>query len=286
MFSKEYLAFREALAKLPPPGSMPPGEPPPEGVYLFGGAFPIPDGVTVASETVGGVPAEAARYEGAPADKLILYIHGGGFQAVPPGKYMKFPFAAELAARSGLNVVAPDYRLMPEGHFPDTISDVAAAYGALLDAGFKPKDIAVTGESAGGNLTLALWLWCGMFGLPRPTALAALSPAVDLSGTEAHIGRLLAPGRDLTAPLISPRYGDYIGLKRVFVQYGTDDLDAVLSGPGEAMIAAMRAQGVDVVYDKCPGMGHAFATDVGLYPEADAACGRAIAYLKGEMGLS
>lgn len=286
MLSKEYLAFREALAKLPPPGSLPPGEPPPEGVYLFGGAFPIPEGVAVTKETVGGVPAEAARPEGAPADKLILYIHGGGFQAVPPGKYMKFPFAAELAARSGLNVLAPDYRLMPDGHFPDTIEDVAAVYAALLAKGLRAGDIAVTGESAGGNLTLALWLWCGMFGLPRPAALAALSPAVDLSGTEAHIGRRLAPGHDLTAPLISPRYGDYTGLERVFVQYGTDDLDGILSGPGEEMIAAMRAQGVEVVYDKCPGLGHAFATDVGLYPEADEACGRAIAYLKKEMGLS
>ena len=123
-----------------------------------------------------------------------------------------------------------------------------------------------------------------MYGIARPGAVAALSPAADLSGTEADIGNRLAPGRDLTAPLISPRYGDYRGMKRVFIQYGTDDLDAVLAGPGEAMIADMRAQGVDVVYDKCPGMGHAFAADVGLYPEADEACKRAIDFLKAEIG--
>lgn len=282
--SKEYLAFREAFAKLPPPGSMPPDEPPPEGVYLFGGAFPIPQGVTVTKETVANVPVEWSRLAGAPGDKLIIYLHGGGFQQVPRGKYMDFPFGAELAARSGLNVIAPDYRLMPEGHFPDTIDDVAAVYTALLNMGYQASDIAVTGESAGGNLSLSLWLWCKMYGIDRPGAIAALSPASDLSGTEASIGERLAPGRDLTAPLISPRYGDFRGMKRVFIQYGTEDIDGILAGPGEEMIAEMGAQGVDVVYDKCPGMGHAFAADVGLYPEADEASGRAIDFLKKEIG--
>ncbi len=283
MFSKEYMDFREAMAKLPPPGSMPPDEPPPEGVYLFGGAFPIPEGVTVTRETLAGVPVEWSRVAGAPEDKLILYIHGGGFQPVPKGKYMDFPFGGELAARSGLNCVSPDYRLMPEGHFPDTIEDVAAVYTALLDMGYKAENIAVTGESAGGNLSLALWLWCRMYGIACPGAVAALSAAADLSGTEERIGAALAPGRDLTAPLLSPRYGDYRGMKRVFVQYGTEDIDGLLVGPGEDMIGDMRLQGVDVVYDKWPGLGHAFAADVGLYPEADEACQRAIDFLKKEI---
>lgn len=285
MFSKEYQAFREAMAKLPPPGSLPPDEPPPEGVYLFGGAQPLPAGVSPSRDRLAGVPVEWARPEGAPEDKLILYIHGGGFQPVPRGKYMDFPFAAQLAARAGLNCVAPDYRLMPEGHFPDPVEDVAAVYTALLSRGYEAKNIAVTGESAGGNLSLSLWLWCRMYGIEPPGAVAALSPAADLSGTEAHIGSALAPGRDLTAPLLSPRYGDYRGMKQVFVQYGTEDIDGILLGPGEDMIADMRRQGVDVVYDKCPGMGHAFAADAGLYPEADEACGRAIAYLRAGIGL-
>ena len=284
MLSREYLAFREAFAKLPPPGSVSPDEPPPEGVYLFGGAFPIPEGVTVTKETIAGVTCEWSRYEGAPEDKLIIYLHGGGFQQVPRGKYMDFPFGAELAVRSGLNVIAPDYRLMPEGHFPDTLHDAAAVYTTLLGMGYPAEGIAVTGESAGGNLSLALWLWCKMYGLPRPGAVAALSPAADLSGTEGAVGRPLAPDRELTAPLISPRYGDYRGMKRVFVQYGATDLEAKLAGPGEEMIADMRAQGVDVVYDSWPELGHAFAADAGLYPEADEACRRAIAFMKAEIG--
>lgn len=283
MYSKEYMAFREAFAKLPPPGSIPPDEPPPEGVYLFGGAFPIPDGVTVTKEALAGVPVEWSRVEGAAEDKLIIYYHGGGFQQVPRGQYMDFPLGAELAARSGVNCVSPDYRLMPEGHFPDTIHDAAAVYTALLEMGYKAENIAVTGESAGGNLSLALWLWCRMYGIARPGAVAALSAAADLSGTEERIGAALAPGRDLTAPLISPRYGDYRGMKRVFVQYGTEDIDGLLVGPGEDMIADMRLQGVDVVYDKWPGMGHAFAADVNLYPEADEACQRAIDFMKAEI---
>lgn len=285
MFSEAYLKFREAMSKLPPPGSNPPKDPPPEGVYLMGGAFPIPSGVSVSDDALAGVPVTWAKPEGAPEKKLLIYIHGGGFQDVPPGKYMKFPFAAELAARSGLMCIAPDYRLMPEHHFPDTLHDCAAVYQELLQMGFHAEDIGVVGESAGGNLSLTLWLWCKAYGVARPGAVAALSPASDLSGTEAHIGRRLAPDTDLTAPFLSPRYGDFRGLNRVFVQYGTDDLDAILSGPGEEMIRAMGEQGVKVVYDKCPGLGHAFATDVGIYPEADEACQRAIEFLKTELGL-
>ena len=284
MLSKEYLAFREAFAKLPPPGELGPDAPPPEGVYLLGGGFPIPESVTVTKETLGGVPVEWARRAGAPGDKLIVYLHGGGFQPVPKGLYMEYPFAGILADRSGLDCVSVDYRMLPENHFPDTVHDAAAAYTSLLAAGYKAENIAVTGESAGGNLSLALWLWCKMYGVERPGAIAALSPAVDLSGTEGAVGRPLAPDRDLTAPLISPRYGDFRGMRRVFVQYGATDLEARLVGPGEAMIADMRAQGVEVVYDYWPEMGHAFAADAGLYPEADEAARRAIDYMKAEIG--
>lgn len=284
MLSKEYIAFKEAFAKLPPPGSISPDEPPPEGVYLFGGNTPIPEKVTVTEKQIGGVRVEWCAYEDAPADKLIVYLHGGGFQAVPKGKYMDYPFGAELADRSGINCVAVDYRLMPEVHFPDTVHDVAAFWNGILEMGYEPENIAVTGESAGGNLSLALWLYCKMYGLPRPVTIAALSPAVDLSGSEAAVGRPLAPDRDLTAPLISPRYGDYRGMKRVFIQYGATDLEAFLVGPGEEMIADMRTAGVDVVYDYWPEMGHAFAADAGLYPEADEACRRAIEYMKAEIG--
>ena len=47
----------------------------------------------------------------------------------------------------------------------------------------------------------------------------------------------------------------------------------------------MKAQGVDVVFDSWEGLGHAFATDAGQYPEADEACRRAFEYLKGRLSL-
>ncbi len=284
MLSQEYLKFREAFDRLPPPGSLGPDDTPPEGVFLFGLSTPIPNGVELEEDQLAGVPVTWARPQGAPKDKLLLYYHGGGFQPVPQGKYTKFPFVAELASRSGLNCVAPDYRLTPEVHFPVPQHECFDVYKALLDMGYQSTDIGVIGESAGGHLTLTLWQLCKLYGIDKPGALAALSPATDLSDTEAIVGRNLAPTEDLTAPLISPRYGDYRGLKKIFIQYGTTDLDAMLGEPGRAMMADMRQQGVEVVYDEWTGLGHAFATDVGLYPEADEACQRAIDYLKAEIG--
>lgn len=284
MLSQEYLAFREAFAKLPPPGELPP-DAPVEGMMVLGLDRPIPEGMTIEKTVTGGVPAEWAKPQGAPEGKLLVYIHGGGFQRVPAGKYLNQPFVAVLAELSGMCCAAPDYRLMPEHHFPATIDDCAAFYRGLLEMGWRGRDIALIGESAGGNLALSLWLWCKMYGVEKPAGIAALSPAADLSGGEAHIGRRLAPGADLTAPLISPRYGDFRGLEQVFIQYGTEDLDKGLREAGLEMMADMRSQGVDVTFDSWEGLGHAFATDAGLYPEADEACRRAVDYLKKQLAL-
>lgn len=284
MLSKEYLKFREMLAKLPPPGQLPP-DGMPDGLLFPGSDRPIPDNVTVTKNVIGGVPAEFAKCKGAPKGKLLVYVHGGGFERTPPGKQLNIPFVATLSELSGMDCIAPDYRLMPDYFFPDTINDCVAFYQDLLAQGYHSTDIALVGESAGGNLVLAMWLWMKAYGVSKPAAIASLSAAVDLSGSEAHIGTRLAKGADLHAPLLSPRYGDFRGLHKVFMQYGSQDLEANLLPAGRELIEEMKAQGVNVVFDFWPDMGHAFACDVGLYPEANEACLRAVNYLKCELGL-
>lgn len=284
MLSKEYWAYQEKFAQLPPPGT-PMEECDVDVAEILGLNKPVPQGVAVERAEIGGVPAEWAVPEGAPEGKVLVYIHGGGFQESPAGKYLKQPFTAVLAKVSGLRCVAPDYRLMPKHRFPDTINDCGAFYEGLLSLGYRGKDIGLIGESAGGNLVLSLWLWCKMYGVERPAGVASLSPAADLSGTERSIGDRLAPDRDLTAPLLSPRYGDFRGMERVFLQYGGQTLDAALRVPGLEMAEEMKKQGVEVIFDDWPELGHAFATEAGNYPEADEACARAVNFLKKELGL-
>ena len=71
----------------------------------------------------------------------------------------------------------------------------------------------------------------------------------------------------------------------MFIQYGTEDLDRDLRKAGLDMMADMRDQGVEVTFDSWEGLGHAFGTDAGLYPEADEACRRAVEYLKNQLVL-
>ncbi|PNY26055.1 Uncharacterized protein TCAP_04013 [Tolypocladium capitatum] len=67
------------------------------------------------------------------AKKLVLFLHGGGFISPPLAGHFD-----------------------PGGRFPTQLRQAAAALGALLDAGARPADIVVGGDSAGGNLTMQL----------------------------------------------------------------------------------------------------------------------------------
>jgi acetyl esterase/lipase len=87
-----------------------------------------------------------------------------------------------LLARAGVKAFVPDYRLAPEHPFPAAIEDVRAAYLGLIERGF--SKIAITGDSAGGNLALVLVRFAteqkasdGVL----PVAAVALAPVTDLT---------------------------------------------------------------------------------------------------------
>ena len=92
---------------------------------------------------------------GNPADKIVYYIHGGGF--VGACTKARMPFVSTLAKRFGYNVFSIDYRLAPEFRQPCAVNDCLDGYRYLL-ARYKPENIVLLGESAGGNLVVALSL--------------------------------------------------------------------------------------------------------------------------------
>src|ERR1700723_3255992 len=116
---------------------------------------PVPDDVLVTDVTAGGVPAHWLTAPGTDAGRVLLFLHGGGFE------FGSVRSDGELAARlgraSGMRVLFPEYRLAPEHHFPAAIDDVVAAWRWLrTDQGFDAGSIAVAGDSAGGGLAGAL----------------------------------------------------------------------------------------------------------------------------------
>ena len=109
--------------------------------------FPHPAGVVATDVTLGGRPCRRYVPWDAHPGVTVLYAHGGGY--VVGSLASHDAICAELAALSGLRLVAVDYRLAPEHLHPAQIEDVLAALDALLAGG---DSVVLAGDSAGGTL--------------------------------------------------------------------------------------------------------------------------------------
>ena len=213
----------------------------------------------------------------------ILYIHGGAFVIGDLTGYRHL--IGTLARDTRMRGVYVDYRLAPEHPAPAALDDVTDAYEALAaDPASGP--IAIAGDSAGGNLTLALLHRILARDLPRPFAAVALSPVTDLtfvnpSLTANRKSDLLVPmswglrgvrdylaGQDPSGPELSPINGQYAGAPPILIHTDTTE---VLHDDARLMADRLRAQGVEVQLTQTTGQPHVNHLNIGLTPEADAA---------------
>src|SRR5215469_303153 len=119
--------------------------------------------------------------ERSPAQRTILYLHGGGYYFCSPRSQRAISFG--LGKRTDADVFSLDYRLAPEHPFPAALEDALAAYRSLIAAGTPPSRIVVAGDSSGGGLALSLLLAARAAGYPRPAAAVLFSPWTDLAAT-------------------------------------------------------------------------------------------------------
>jgi acetyl esterase len=162
--------------------------------------FPRPAGVTVVDDTVTGngraVPVRVYRPARRTGRGAYLYMHGGGF--VLGSLDTHDTIAAELADRSGLVVVAVDFRPSPEHPFPAAVEDCYAALcGVAAEADrldIDPGLIGAAGDSSGANLAVAVCLVTRDRLGPPVRAQALISPVLDFA-------RWQGGGED--APLLS-----------------------------------------------------------------------------------
>ena len=130
-----------------------------------------PAGVTSQDFSIAAAAPERAipcrRYlkaqASAPSDVTILYLHGGGF--ILGGLESHDDACAGLCDKTGLEVVAVDYRLAPEHLHPAQGDDAEAAFMHLAAGG---RRLIAAGDSAGGNLVAALCLRRKRAGGPMP----------------------------------------------------------------------------------------------------------------------
>jgi monoterpene epsilon-lactone hydrolase len=234
---------------------------------------PVPRGavrrITRTPVAIGPMQAAWFRAPEAADTPVILYFHGGSYLFGSLRTHADM--LARLALATGVRVLGIEYRLAPEHPYPAALDDALAAYRWLLDQGIAPDQIALAGESAGGNLAAVAMTALRDAGTPLPACGVLLSPWVDLAGTHpsrrAHEpydygppemllaqAREFAGGLALDDPRISPVHAELRGLPPLLVQVGEIEL---LADEARAFAERARAAGVDVTLDVLPDMPHA-----------------------------
>jgi acetyl esterase/lipase len=256
-----------------------------------------------------GVAAEWVVAPGVDSSRRFLYIHGGAFMAGSPKGYRVL--TDKLSEITNSAVLAIDYRLMPENKRLDCVEDCRTSYDWMLENGPQGPDVTapsavfVAGDSAGGNLTLALLAWIRDTQRAAPNAALALSPVTDarfvspsirgnldsdvilrplakrLAGVPGFLiglaGRYMA-GHNASDPVVSPLLGDLAGLPPILVL--ASDCE-ILRDDGRRYVNKAVEAGTDarlMLWDNVPHVWPIFYPDL---PEAAEALEQVDVFFKG-----
>jgi len=254
---------------------------------------PAPAGVTCTPVEAGGVSAEWSVADGAAEDKVILYVHGGGYVMGSAGSHRDV--TGRLSKASGARVLSLNYRLAPEHPFPAPVDDAVAAYRWLLAQGISSSNVAIAGDSAGGGLAFATLLALRDAGDPVPAAGVGISPWVDMEGTgesmttraavdpivqkEGLLGmaKLYLGDADPKNPLAAPLHANLAGLPPLLIHVG--DAETLLNDATRITERARKA-GVDVTLKIWDEMPHVWPMLAPILPEGQQAIEEIGAFFK------
>ncbi|MGH7435086.1 MAG: alpha/beta hydrolase fold domain-containing protein [Polyangiaceae bacterium] len=272
-----------------------------------------PPFVVVDQTTAGGRPAEWVRVQsdrsaspspslsvGPPAPtvsagggRVVLYFHGGGFFMSSPVEHRVVTWRVARACKC--SVLAVDYRKAPEHAFPAWVEDALAAYDALLALGHAPEDVVVSGDSAGGNIALALAHRLRRLRRPMPGKMLLFSPWADLAcegrsfesnalrdamfdgASVRALGRYLTRACDPRDPEVSPVNAHFEGFPEMLIFAGSTEVFL-----DDARTVARRARAAGVRAELCVyrHMPHAFPLFAGVLPLAKTAFDRVETFVR------
>jgi acetyl esterase len=268
-------------------------EAPPSSIQVSDLACPGP---------AGPIPLRLYAPQGAAPGSLLLYVHGGGW--MQGGLETHHGACGKLAAWSGCQVLAVDYRLAPEHKFPAGLEDCLAAWRWLVantaTLGAAPERLAIGGDSAGGNLAAAVCQTLAASGEPAPAAQLLVYPSLEL-------GWQLPSHRELADAHVLPRirvlwYSDlYLSSPEQAADVRASPLRADdISGQPPAMIVTagfdpllddgrlyaerLEAAGTPVTYREFPGQIHAFISLTRVIPQGNECLREMSNWLKSRLG--
>ncbi|KAJ2550805.1 hypothetical protein EV175_003930 [Coemansia sp. RSA 1933] len=133
-------------------------------------------------------------------DKVVLYFHGGSYITGNLDVYRNLH--ARLSSETRLPVYPIEYQLAPQFKYPTQLYDAYCAYMYLRhDLKYNAGDIVISGDSAGGNLALALWQLIHSHN-ETMAALVLLSPRVDATRSHPFVAPINANLSELPPTLI------------------------------------------------------------------------------------
>ncbi len=268
------------------------------GFEMRMGLLPTARGVAIRKEDIDGVDCELHVPKGCEDAPLIYYLHGGAYLMGSPTTHRRF--VSYVARAAGMRAILPDYRLAPEHRFPSQLEDSLKVWRALLKGGFKPGEIAIGGDSAGGNLAMATLLSLRDAGASMPAACFLLSPWLDLAGDgDSHSSRskldpwfkpaylpkitgMFCNEHELRQPIVSPVHANASGLPATLIQVGDHE---ILLDDSIRVAENIKVAGGRVDLHIWPEMWHVFQMFVGQMPESKKAVEDIAQFLRSEISV-
>jgi len=202
------------------------------------------------------IPGEWTLPKGYDSQRRILFVHGGAFMVGSPISHR--PMTDALAQRTGCAIFTPDYRLVPEHGRKDCVTDCKAAYDWILENGpdgpAELKALGVTGDSAGGGLTLMLLNYARDNGKWAADAAIAFAPTTDSTGTspsmKANMQSDVVLGKSL-APLINLPHLISVFVHRLMfkINPASPEASVIFADLHDLPPTLIQVSNVEVLYD-------------------------------------
>jgi monoterpene epsilon-lactone hydrolase len=237
-----------------------------------GSVWSVADDVKLAAVNVNGLPGEWSIVPGSDPSRVLMFFHGGGYCSGSILSHRRLVTEAGRAA--GVRTLAIGYRLAPEHPFPAAYDDALTAWRFLRDENISAADIAISGDSAGAGLTVALitrlrdaheelpscaWLISPWTDLTMSGSTLLIKEAVDPLIRKQYLNELAdayLPARiDRKDPRVSPLFADLKGFPPTLIQVGSAE---TLLDDATRFVAAAGAADVRVTLEIWPQMIHAW----------------------------
>jgi epsilon-lactone hydrolase len=237
-----------------------------------GAYWPVADDVELNPVDLDGVPGEWSMVPGSDPSRILLFFHGGGYCSGSINSHRRM--ATEAGRAAGIRTLAVGYRLAPENPFPAARDDALTAWQWLGKQGIDAAHIAVGGDSAGANLSVALisqlranneelpacaWLVSPWTDLTMSGSTMTTKDAVDPLMHKGYLQELanayVPAGIEGNDGGISVLYADLHGLPPALIQVGSDE---TLLDDASRFATAAGAADVPVTLEIWPHMIHAW----------------------------